>query len=31
LNRDYAALFAGLPDRTRLQRLLHGHQDWCQG
>jgi hypothetical protein len=30
LKRDYAALFAGLPDRTRLQRLLQGHQAWCQ-
>src|SRR5487761_1676250 len=28
LNRDYEALFAGLPDRTRLQRLLVTHQDW---
>jgi hypothetical protein len=30
LSRDYAALFAGLPERTRLQRLLQAHQDWCQ-
>jgi hypothetical protein len=30
LNRDYANLFAGLPERTRLQRLLRTHQDWCQ-
>ena len=29
LRRDYAVLFAGLPDRTRLQRLLSTHQDWC--
>ena len=30
LNRDYAALFGGLPDRTRLQRGLNVHQDWCE-
>jgi hypothetical protein len=30
LSRDYAALFAGLPERSRLQRLLQAHQDWCQ-
>ena len=30
LKRDYDALFAGLPERTRLQRLLKTHQDWCQ-
>ncbi len=29
LKRDYDALFAGLPERTRLQRLLKAHQDWC--
>ena len=29
LSRDYAHLFAGLPDRTRLQRLLQTHQNWC--
>jgi len=29
LKRDYDALFAGLPDRTRLQRLLRDHQGWC--
>ena len=29
LRRDYAALFAGLPERTRLQRLLLTHQVWC--
>jgi hypothetical protein len=28
LKRDDDALFAGLPDRTRLQRLLVAHQDW---
>jgi hypothetical protein len=30
LKRDYATLFAGLPERTRLQRLLDTHRDWCQ-
>lgn len=30
LKRDYEALFAGLPHRTRLQRLLDTHQDWCE-
>lgn len=30
LKRDYEALFAGLPERTRLQRLLKKHQGWCQ-
>ena len=29
LARDYAPLFAGLPHRTRLQRLLLSHQQWC--
>ena len=29
LKRDYDALFGGLPERTRLQRLLKTHQDWC--
>ena len=29
LQRDYAGLFAGLPHRTRIQRLLKTHQDWC--
>src|SRR5260370_41520831 len=28
LKRDYEALFAGLPDRTRIQRLLVTHQEW---
>ena len=30
LHRDYRELFAGLPERTRLQRLIKKHQDWCQ-
>jgi hypothetical protein len=29
LERDYAALFGGLPERTRLQRLLQTQQGWC--
>jgi hypothetical protein len=29
LKRDYDGLFGGLPDRTRLQRLLRAHQNWC--
>lgn len=29
LKRDYTALFGALPERTRLQRLLKTHQDWC--
>ena len=29
LKRDYDALFNGLPDRTRLLRLLKTHQEWC--
>ena len=29
LKRDYAGLFGGLPDRTRLLRLLRTHQSWC--
>jgi hypothetical protein len=28
LKRDYAGLFGGLPERTRLQRLLQTHQAW---
>ena len=28
LKRDYDDLFAGLPDRTRMLRLLKTHQDW---
>jgi hypothetical protein len=31
LARDYADLFGQLPERTRLQRQLVAHQDWCQG
>lgn len=30
LKRDYDALFAGLPDRTRIQRALRAHQGWCE-
>ena len=30
LRRDYGVLFVGLPERTRLQRLLQTHQDWCR-
>jgi hypothetical protein len=30
LSRDYAALFAGMPEHTRLQRLLQTHQDWSR-
>jgi hypothetical protein len=29
LKRDYEPLFVKLPHRTRLQRLLATHQDWC--
>jgi hypothetical protein len=29
LKRDYAVLFGGLPERTRWQRLLATHQEWC--
>jgi hypothetical protein len=29
LRRDYNGLFGGLPERTRLQRVLKGHQAWC--
>jgi hypothetical protein len=29
LKRDYEYLFGGLPHRTRLQRLLKTHRDWC--
>jgi hypothetical protein len=28
LKRDYGHLFPHLPDRTRMLRLLRGHQDW---
>jgi hypothetical protein len=33
LNRDYGTWFGDgtLPERTRLQRLLKTHQDWCDG
>ena len=30
LRRDYLALFPGLPDRTRLQRLLKKHVNWFE-
>jgi hypothetical protein len=30
LARDYAALFGGLPERTRLLRLLRVHADWTE-
>jgi len=30
LRRDYAGLFGGLPERTRLQRLLATHHAWCE-
>jgi DDE family transposase len=30
LQRDFAALFGGLPERSRLQRALRVHQGWCQ-
>ena len=30
LQQDFAALFAGLPERSRLQRALSVHQGWCQ-
>ena len=30
LKRDYDALFGGLPDRTRIQRALKVHQEWCE-
>ena len=29
LQRDYEALFAGLPERSRLQRALYTHRHWC--
>jgi hypothetical protein len=28
--RDYAALFGGVPERTRLLRLLVTHAEWCE-
>jgi len=30
LSRDHASLFAGLPERSRLQRLMQAHHKWCQ-
>ena len=30
LKRDYNELFAGLPERSRLLRLLQTHQAWCE-
>ena len=30
LKRDYDALFAGLPERSRLLRLLKTHRSWCE-
>ena len=30
LIRDYDDLFAGLPDRTLIERGLNVHQDWCE-
>lgn len=30
LKRDYEALFVRLPHRTRLQRLLVTHENWCR-
>lgn len=30
LARDFAPLFAGLPERSRLQRLLVGHRQWTR-
>jgi hypothetical protein len=30
LARDFGMLFGQLPERTRLQRLLQIHQDWCE-
>jgi hypothetical protein len=30
LARDYAVLFGGLPERTRLLRALAAHQDWTK-
>jgi hypothetical protein len=29
LAREFGVLFGPLPDRTRLQRLLQSHPDWC--
>ena len=30
LKRDFDGHFGGLPHRTRLQRLLYTHREWCQ-
>ncbi len=30
LKRDYDGLFAGLPERSQLLRLLKAHQSWCE-
>jgi hypothetical protein len=30
LKRDFEGLFVALPDRTRIQRALRTHRDWCQ-
>jgi len=30
LQRDFATLFRGLPERSRLHRALQVHQGWCQ-
>ena len=30
LKRDFEGLFVHLPECTRLQRLLHTHQGWCE-
>lgn len=30
LKRDYDELFAGLPERSRLSRLLSAHRAWCE-
>lgn len=30
LKRDFEPLFVQLPDRTRIQRALRAHRDWCE-
>ena len=30
LKRDFEALFVQLPDRSRIQRALRAHREWCQ-